>query len=308
MEKVDYYRDIEELPPAPICNIILNGKLVFDEFLMSTILELILNKNLEVKDDIIFYKNSDNITGYQFDVLNLLFNNFDKCYVDETRMVWKQTEFVRKIEYKTDENYIKLFESLQKETEKRITSPERIYVETINKLKSNRNIVYKVEPKFSILKDDRLEFVTMCNTSEIEKNIILYNFEKISNFNNKCIRLNEIKDLYINNFDLRKINNLTLYSENNLLKELYKKDIFNKNLKSLTREGKKIKEKILALKNFINDYSFLKEKDFANYILWGEYLSYATALGICRRVEGIAENYTIQIDDIIEDIKKLAIF
>ena len=114
--------------------------------------------------------------------------------------------------------------------------------------------------------------------------------------------------MYINNFALRKINNLTLYSENNLLKELYKKDIFNRNLKSLTREGKKIKEKILALKNFINDYSFLKEKDFSNYILWGEYLSYATALGICRKIEGIAENYTIQIDDIIEDIKKLATF
>ena len=305
MEKLNYYRNIEELPPAPICNIILNGKLVFDEFLMSTILELILNKNLEVKDDIIFYKNSNNITGYQFDVLNLLFNNFDKCYVSETRMVWKQVEFVRKIEYKTNKNYIKLFESLQEEAEKRMTSPERIYIETINKLKSNRNIVYKVEPKFSILKDDRLEFVTMCNTSELEKNIILYNLEKISNFNNKCIRLNEIKDLYINNFALRKINNLTLYSENNLLKELNKKDIFNKNLKSLTREGKKIKEKISALKNFINDYSFLKEKDFANYILWGEYLSYATALGICRKIEGIAENYTIQIDDIIDDIKKL---
>ena len=305
MEKLDYYRNIEELPPAPICNIILNGKLVFDEFLMSTILELILNKNLEVKDDIIFYKNSNNITGYQFDVLNLLFNNFNKCYVSETRMVWKQVEFVRKIEYKTNKNYIKLFESLQEEAEKRMTSPERIYIETINKLKSNRNIVYKVEPKFSTLKDDRLEFVTMCNTSELEKNIIFYNFEKISNFNNKCIRLNEIKDLYINNFALRKINNLTLYSENNLLKELNKKDIFNKNLKSLTREGKKIKEKISALKNFINDYSFLKEKDFANYILWGEYLSYATALGICRKIEGIAENYTIQIDDIIDDIKKL---
>ena len=308
MEKLEYYRNIEELPPAPICNIILNGKLVFDEFLMSTILELILNKNLEVKDDIIFYKNSNNITGYQFDVLNLLFNKFDKCYVGETRMVWKQVEFVRRIEYKTDENYIKLFEALQEEAEKRTTSPERIYIETINKLKANRNIVYKVEPKFSILRDDRLEFVTMCNTSEVEQNIILYNFEKISNFNNKFIRLNEIKDLYINNFALRKINNLTLYSENNLLKELNKKDIFNRNLKSLTREGKKIKEKILALKNFINDYSFLKEKDFSNYILWGEYLSYATALGICRKIEGIAENYTIQIDDIMEDIKKLATF
>ena len=150
MEKLDYYRNIEELPPAPICNIILNGKLVFDEFLMSTILELILNKNLEVKNDIIFYKNSNNITGYQFDVLNLLFNNFDKCYVSETRMVWKQVEFVRKIEYKTNKNYIKLFESLQEEAEKRMTSPERIYIETINKLKSNRNIVYKVEPTFSI--------------------------------------------------------------------------------------------------------------------------------------------------------------
>ena len=41
MEKLEYYRNIEELPSAPICNIILNGKLVYDEFLMSTILELI---------------------------------------------------------------------------------------------------------------------------------------------------------------------------------------------------------------------------------------------------------------------------
>lgn len=195
MERLIYYRNIEELPPAPICNIILNGRLVFDEFLMS-ILELIAEKSK--------------------------------------------------------------------------TTPERIYVETINSLKSNRNVVYKVAPKYSILEDDRLEFVTMCNTSELEKNIILYNLEKISNFSNKSIRLKDIKDLYINNFALRKINNLTLYSEYNLLKELYKKDLSNKNLKSLTREGKKIKERVLALKNFINYYSFLREKDFENYILWGE--------------------------------------
>lgn len=270
IEKLNYYRNIEELPPAPICNIILNGKIVFDEFLMSTILELIINKNLEVKEDVIFYKNSNNVTGYQFDVLNLLFNNFDKCYVSETKMVWKQVEFVRKIEYKTDENYIKLFESLQEEATKNKTTPERIYVKTINRLKLNRNVVYKIEPKYSIFEKDRLEFVTMCNTSEIEKNVILYNFEKISNFSNKYIRLKDIKNLYINNLTLRKINNLTLYSEYNLLKELCNRGLIHENMNSLTIEGEKIKEKILALKNFINEYSLLKEKDFADYILWGD--------------------------------------
>lgn len=308
MEKLDYYRNIEELPPAPICNIILNGKIVFDEFLMSAIIELILNKNLEVKEDVIYYKNSNNIIGYQFDVLNLLFNNFDKWNISETNMVWKQVEFVRKIEYKTSEIYIKLFDLLQDEAYRKHTTPETIYVETISRLKLNRNIVYKVASKYSILEKDRLEFVTMCNTSELEKNIILYNFEKISNFSNKFIRLEDIKNLYINNLTLRKINNLTTYSEYNLFKELHNSGLLNKNMKDLTNEGKKIKEKILALKNFISDYSFLKEKDFANYVLWGEYLSYATALGICRKVEDIAEDYSIQIDDMIEDIKKFKIF
>lgn len=307
IEKLNYYRNIEELPPAPICNIILNGKLVFDEFLMSTILELILNKNIELKEDFIIYKNSNNITGYQFDVLNLLFNSFEKSYVSETKMVWKQVEFVRKIEYHDDEKYIKLFDELQKEAEIKGTTPERIYAETIKKLKLNRNIIYKVKPKFSILKDDRLEFVTMCNTSELEKDIIIYNFEKISNFHNKSIKITKIKDLYISKPDLLKINNLNTYSEKNIIKELCAKKIFNNDMCTLTDEGKMIRNKILALKNFINDYSFLKDKHFEDYILWGEYLCYAIALGICRKIEDIAENSNIQIDDILKDIRKLAL-
>lgn len=138
MKKNGYYRNLEELPPAPVCNVILNGKIIFEEFFMSAILEMLLSKNLELKDEKLYFINSDNITEYQFDFINLLFNRYE---INKTAN--KEILFLRKMEnkYMVDTEYKELYDALEQEAKKQNTKPYYIYKEIINKLNLNGNII-----------------------------------------------------------------------------------------------------------------------------------------------------------------------
>ena len=52
----------------------------------------------------------------------------------------------------------------------------------------------------------------------------------------------------------------------------------------LTNEGKKQQLKLLELKNYINDYSLIKNRDLESVIIWDKYLAYATAFGIPNKI------------------------
>mgnify|MGYP001857224788 CR=1 FL=1 len=52
----------------------------------------------------------------------------------------------------------------------------------------------------------------------------------------------------------------------------------------LTKEGKKEQLKLLELKNYINDYSLIKNRDLESVIIWDKYLAYATAFGIPSKI------------------------
>ena len=52
----------------------------------------------------------------------------------------------------------------------------------------------------------------------------------------------------------------------------------------LTRKGKEEQAKLIELKNYINDYSLIKNRDLESVIIWDEYLAYATAFGIPSKV------------------------
>ena len=308
MKSVNYYRSVEGLPPAPICNIILNGKIIFEEFLMSTLLELVLNKNIELKNDKLYFVSSKNLKEYQFDIINLLFDRYEADLI-----IRKEILFVMKqgFKYETDERYRKLYDSLEEEAKKNNTSVYDIYKGIIKSLEKKHNVIsypLKTGGIFGGVDLGGFEFITLCNTTELEKKIISYSFINIDNLTGKSIEIQEIKDLYINLHATKKIKYWKKYFIDNLIKELSKEKIFINNFKKMTTEGKEIKEKLLGLKKFINDYSLLCEKDFENYILWGEYLSYATALGICNKIETVAENpINIQIDDIIDGMKKITL-
>ena len=52
----------------------------------------------------------------------------------------------------------------------------------------------------------------------------------------------------------------------------------------LTKEGKEEQLKLLELKNYINDYSLIKNRDLESVIIWDKYLAYATAFGIPSKI------------------------
>ena len=52
----------------------------------------------------------------------------------------------------------------------------------------------------------------------------------------------------------------------------------------LTKEGKEEKLKLVELKNYINDYSLIRNRDLESVIIWDKYLAYATAFGIPNKI------------------------
>ena len=53
---------------------------------------------------------------------------------------------------------------------------------------------------------------------------------------------------------------------------------------ALTRNGRKEQAKLVELKNYINNYSLIKNRDLESVVIWDEYLAYATAFGIPNKV------------------------
>ena len=62
-----------------------------------------------------------------------------------------------------------------------------------------------------------------------------------------------------------------------ILIKLCKKEVFSK-------KGKEEIEKLQKLKNYLKNYTLIKERNLESYIIWDDYLSYAIAFGIPNRV------------------------
>lgn len=61
---------------------------------------------------------------------------------------------------------------------------------------------------------------------------------------------------------------------------------------ALSKYGKQERLKLLELKNYINEYSLIKDRDLKSIVVWDEYLAYATAFGIPSRIiSQIYENW-----------------
>ena len=54
-----------------------------------------------------------------------------------------------------------------------------------------------------------------------------------------------------------------------------------------TKKGTEIAKEVAGLKKFLHDYTYLKEKDIEDTILYDEYIAYAIALGEAKTVEKI---------------------
>ena len=112
--------------------------------------------------------------------------------------------------------------------------------------------------------------IIMGNVSKLFKKHIKYNQRwfkerKIEKKLYKTLRVKEMSVLIIMYYVKKCINKSSI--KNEILKE---------------RKNEQIE--LLKLKNYINKYSLIKNRDLESVIVWDEYLAYATAFGIPNKV------------------------
>ena len=78
--------------------------------------------------------------------------------------------------------------------------------------------------------------------------------------------------------------------------------ILKTNTNIFTKKGKKEYEKAYGLKEYIKDYSLIKDRDIDSAIVWDEYLAYAVAFSIPNKVTNKINEKLIKANSAIEKI------
>lgn len=78
--------------------------------------------------------------------------------------------------------------------------------------------------------------------------------------------------------------------------------ILKTNTNIFTKKGKKEYEKAYGLKEYIKDYSLIKDRDIDSAIVWDEYLAYAVAFSILNKVTNKINEKLIKANSAIEEI------
>ena len=87
---------------------------------------------------------------------------------------------------------------------------------------------------------------------------------------------------------------------NSITIKISKKHVF-------TKKGLEEYEKVRGLRDYLLDYSLIKERDIKSVIIWDKYLVYATAFGISSKVTEKFSEALMDIAKILDTINKLVI-
>jgi len=290
-EKI-YVRNPEEVLDPILAEAIIDRKIGAKELIMSCIVELIYRGNLEnIGKDKVKLVKYDNISEYEREILDLLFKE------EGQQITFEQ---IREIFIKDNRKTKELFNKF-KSIKKKICSMLFEY-----------NIYSKLGE--NLLKTIRIISVgilviMVCMFFYINSKIFLMQLI-ISIF--MVIFLMTIKELDINLFDKTRRGTETksdikvrifteigvivvlaiIQVQSNLnsmliigLIVIFNIAIINKtNTHIFTETGKYEFRRVNGLKNYIVDYSLMKERELDSVIVWDEYLAYAVAFGIPNKI------------------------
>ena len=278
----DYRRDTSNLISPILAEAIIDGKIGLKELIMTTIVELNIRGNINIiNNDTLELVSYDNLEIYEQSIVNLLFKNANSN---------KSTiQFTQKM-------------SLIKNC-----LLEKIY--SMNIFSKGLTFLNKAIGLCTILISINMPQILLNNSSSMKKFFfilsLLITFYYIkSNIGKKTIR----EEIITNNkrrtvIDIRIVFLLILTvfiiisTSINVAK--YHIIFFMFTLLAiclniyiayhsqgiiLTKEGKEEQLKLVELKNYINDYSLIRNRDLESVIIWDKYLAYATAFGIPNKI------------------------
>lgn len=290
----DYRRDTSNLISPILAEAIIDGKIGLKELIMTTIVELNIRGNINIiNNDTLELVSYDNLEIYEQSIVNLLFKNKTIKFSDINNTFANSNKSTIQFTQKM---------SLIKEC-----LLEKIY--SMNIFSKGLTFLNKAIGLCTILISINMPQILLNNSRSMKKFFfilsLLITFYYIkSNIGKKTIR----EEIITNNkrrtvIDIRIVFLLILTvfiiisTSINVAK--YHIIFFMFTLLAiclniyiayhsqgiiLTKEGKEEKLKLVELKNYINDYSLIRNRDLESVIIWDKYLAYATAFGIPNKI------------------------
>ncbi len=290
----NYRRDTSNLISPILAEAIIDGKIGLKELIMTTIVELNIRGNINIiNNDTLELVSYDNLEMYEQSIVNLLFKNKTIKFSDINNTFANSNKSTIQFTQKM---------SLIKEC-----LLEKIY--SMNIFSKGLTFLNKAIGLCTILISINMPQILLNNSSSMKKFFfilsLLITFYYIkSNIGQKTIR----EEIITNNkrrtvIDIRIVFLLILTvfiiisTSINVAK--YHIVFFMFTLLAiclniyiayhsqgiiLTKEGKEEQLKLVELKNYINDYSLIRNRDIESVIIWDKYLAYATAFGIPNKI------------------------
>lgn len=290
----NYRRDTSNLISPILAEAIIDGKIGLKELIMTTIVELNIRGNINIiNNDTLELVSYDNLEIYEQSIVNLLFKNKTIKFSDINNTFANSNKSTIQFTQKM---------SLIKEC-----LLEKIY--SMNIFSKGLTFLNKAIGLCTILISINMPQILLNNSSSMKKFFfilsLLITFYYIkSNIGKKTIR----EEIITNNkrrtvIDIRIVFLLILTvfiiisTSINVAK--YHIVFFMFTLLAiclniyiayhsqgiiLTKEGKEEQLKLVELKNYINDYSLIRNRDLESVIIWDKYLAYATAFGIPNKI------------------------
>lgn len=290
----NYRRDTSNLISPILAEAIIDGKIGLKELIMTTIVELNIRGNINIiNNDTLELVSYDNLEIYEQSIVNLLFKNKTIKFSDINNTFANSNKSTIQFTQKM---------SLIKEC-----LLEKIY--SMNIFSKGLTFLNKAIGLCTILISINMPQILLNNSSSMKKFFfilsLLITFYYIkSNIGQKTIR----EEIITNNkrrtvIDIRIVFLLILTvfiiisTSINVAK--YHIIFFMFTLLAiclniyiayhsqgiiLTKEGKEEQLKLVELKNYINDYSLIRNRDIESVIIWDKYLAYATAFGIPNKI------------------------
>ena len=289
-----YRRDTSNLVSPILAEAIIDGKIGLKELIMTTIIELSIRGNINIiNNNTLELVSYDNLEIYERSIVNLLFKNKTIKFSDINNTFANSNKST--IQFTQEMSLIK--ECLL----------EKIY--SMNIFSKGLTFLNKAIGLCAILISINMPQIFLNSTNSMGKFFFILSLFIIfyyikSNVGKKTIR----EEIITNNkkrnlLDIRIVFLLiltvfiiistsinvakyhTIYFIFTLLAiclNIY--IVYRSQGIILTKEGKEEQLKLLELKNYINDYSLIKNRDLESVIIWDKYLAYATAFGIPSKI------------------------
>lgn len=287
-----YKRDLTGLVPPVIAEAVVDGKIGLKEMIMTTIVDLNVRGNIKIiNNEILELVTTDNLEDYEKNIVELLFtrqeiklNDINNVFLESNVETVQFAEKIDKIKKAIlDKIYSMNLFSIE------LTMANRVIKIISTAMALNCPIIILKEVPIVLAILINIVYIRLYIKSIKEKRPTKANILKKQNTKGKGRVRSNLGVVIILYVFLVASYKIAIFYPIIFLSILM---VIVINLCTghscsravLTKKGKEEQAKLLALQNYMKEYSLLKNRDLVSAYIWDAYLAYATAFGIPNKV------------------------